>query len=421
MRELWTKRIPYYIDEAVTPLIISADAANPEQAEAWRQAAKLADGLQLGRDYRVTPQFRTTELTDQGRKRVAITTAALTGVWRSARRSEELIRQTLSARHFYLRDKQYVVHDGKIVIVDESTGRLMPDRHWTDGLHQAVEAREGLVIQPMKETLARISFQNFFRTYQRLCGMSGTLAEVRGELWQVYRRTVVRMAPNRPCIRTNRGLRLFTNEAAKWRNIVRAVQRIHTTGQPILAGTRSVHASEQLSERLGLLSLPHKVLNARRHAEEAQIIAAAGESAVLTVATNMAGRGTDIRLTTTAREAGGLCVVATELHESARVDRQLAGRAGRQGDPGDNITFASLEDQLFQSHGNWAARAVIKLLPTNCELPSVVAGPLAAMAQQKAQRRAAAQRWAVIVADEQLDESLAFACLPPRPNSAGPD
>ncbi len=397
------------IDEAVTPLIISGDAGNPEQTQAYEQAIDVARNLTLGRDYRLQPRFKSVELTESGRDAVMASSSGHDGLWRSQRRGEELVCQTLTARHFYLRDKQYVIQDDKVVIVDESTGRLMPDRHWRDGLHQAVEAGESLEIQPMKETLARISFQRFFRLYQRLSGMSGTLAEARGELWHVYRRGMLRLPTNRPCIRRHNGIRMFHSQSNKWDAIVEEIRFAHDAGRPVLAGTVSVHASEELSRRLTALGLPHRVLNARRVAEEAQIIAEAGKSGTITVATNMAGRGTDIRLDLQARQAGGLYVIATELHESGRVDRQLAGRAGRQGDPGDNIVFAGLEDQVFATHIATLAKLAKRVASSNPTIPHWIAGILIGRAQSRSQRLAATQRMSVAYMDEQLDDSLAFA------------
>ena len=396
------------IDEAVTPLIISGGGGNDEQSQAYREAMDVARNLKPGRDYRLEPRFRSVELTEPGRKTIAFCRQGRGGVWHSQRRGEELVGQTLAARHFYLRDKQYVIQDDKIVIVDESTGRLMPDRHWRDGLHQAVEAREALAIQPLKETLARISFQRFFRLYERLSGMSGTLAEARGELWHVYRRDMVRLPTNRPCIRRHNGWRIYRHDSQKWDAIVDEIRRAHHTGRPVLVGTRNVLASEELSRRLTALGLAHRVLNARRYAEEAQIIAEAGKAGRITVATNMAGRGTDIRLDHQAKEAGGLYVIATELHESGRVDRQLAGRAGRQGDPGGNIIFASLDDQLFRTHGGAPVKLGGTIFTGNDKLPPAPAAALIRCAQIRAERLAAAQRTSVALMDEQLDESLAF-------------
>ena len=397
------------IDEAVTPLIISGDAGNAEQTCAYGEAVDVSRDLALGRDYRLQPRFRTVELTAHGRERVANARHGRSGLWHSQRRGEELICQSLTARHFYLRDRQYVIHDDKVVIVDESTGRLMPDRHWRDGLHQAVEARESLEIQPMKETLARISFQRFFRLYERLCGMSGTFAEARGELWHVYRRDMVRLPTNRPCIRRHEGVRIFAAPAAKWDAIIDTIRQVHLAGRPVLIGTRSVKASEELSARLTEQGFSHRVLNARRYDEEAQIIAGAGKSGTITVATNMAGRGTDICLDQQTRDAGGLCVIATELHESERIDRQLAGRAGRQGDPGTNVIFACLEDELFSTHSPAVARLFKRMIPPARTISSPMAHVVIRLAQSRSQRLAAVNRGSVARMDEQLDESLGFA------------
>ena len=397
------------VDEAVTPLNISGDAGNEEQVHAYREAVDVARHLAADRDYRLQPRFRSVELTGKGRDLLALHRVGLGGLWHSQRRGEYLICKALEARHFYLRDKQYVIKDARVVIVDESTGRLMPDRHWRDGLQQAVEAQESLEIQPMKETLAQISFQQFFRLYERLGGMSGTLAEARGELWHIYKRDVMRLPANRPCIRRDNGTRILTTEPRKWEAIVNELCLAHATGRPVLAGTRSVHASEQLSQRLTALGLPHRVLNARRYAEEAQIVAEAGKAGRITVATNMAGRGTDICLDTDARKAGGLYVIATELHESGRVDRQLAGRAGRQGDPGNNVVFAGLEDQLFSTYAPAMTKLSKRVALGDRAIPDWMAKLLIYRAQSRSQRLAATQRASVALMDEQLDESLAFA------------
>ncbi len=397
------------IDDAVTPLIISSDAKNPEQVQAYREACDMARNFTEGRDYRLQPRFRSAELTEKGRDILDLYRDSLGGFWNSRRRGEELICRALEARHFYLRDKQYVIQNGKVVIVDESTGRLMPDRYWHNGLHNAVESQESVEIQPIKETQASISFQRFFRLYERLSGMSGTLAEARRELWHIYRRDVMRLPTNRPCIRHSNGIRIHTTEEHKWEAIVKEIHRTYDTGRPVLVGTRSVHASEELSSRLTKLFLPHRVLNARRSAEEAQIIAEAGKVGRITVATNMAGRGTDIRLEPQSRETGGLYVIATELHESGRVDRQLAGRAGRQGDPGDNIVFASLDDQLFSTHAPAMARLITRTTRGNKAIPYWTAELLTFRAQIRSQRLAVTQRMSVAYEDEQLDESLGFA------------
>ncbi|MGN6366697.1 MAG: prepilin peptidase, partial [Phycisphaerae bacterium] len=288
------------IDESVTPLIISGDAPNQEQVDAFQQAADIAARLVRTKDYTVNPRYREVELTDPGFERVMDLSEGLGGLWNGARRAEELVTQALSAREFFLRGKQYVVarekEEEKVVIVDEFTGRLMPDRTWREGLHQAIEAKEQIKVNPPKDTFARISFQRFFRSYKRLCGMTGTGVESRREMWQIYHLPVVVIPTNKKCIRVQHPDLVFATEDAKYAAIAKEIKRLHETGQPVLVGTRSVKNSERLSEMLYAMGLDHQVLNAVRHAEEAQIVAQAGGLGKITVATNMAGRGTDIKL-----------------------------------------------------------------------------------------------------------------------------
>jgi preprotein translocase subunit SecA len=395
------------IDEAVTPLIISAEAKNEEQAEAFSQAVRLADVLEAGVDYRVDHRFREINLTWVGRERAAELADALdlTGVWSTPRGRDELVHQALSAKELFLRGQHYVVRDDKVVIVDESTGRLMPDRTWRHGLHQAVEAKEGLDVTPAKETLARISFQRFFRMYEHLSGMTGTAWEERHEFWEVYRLATVRFPTHRPRIREELPDRVFVTAEARWLGVVEEVLRLHALGRPVLIGTRSVEASEHLSGLLQARGLEHEVLNAVRHEEEAAIVARAGEARRITVATNMAGRGTDIKLAPSVAEAGGLAVIATERHESRRVDRQLFGRAGRQGDPGSAVCFVSLEDELIKRHTRRVDRALLTRYARN----PTATGFLFNQAQSRAQRLARGQRKAVLEHDHWLERHLGFA------------
>ncbi|HMD53912.1 MAG TPA: prepilin peptidase, partial [Phycisphaerae bacterium] len=397
------------IDEAVTPLIISGSQGNAEEIECYRQAHQVADQFVEKKDFNAIPRRRLIELTARGKEKLAELRQNRGGVWLSQRRAEELIVQALTARYFYSLGKQYVVQEDKIVIVDEFTGRLMPDRQWRDGLHQIVEAREGVEIRTPKETLARISFQKFFRLYKNLSGMSGTLAEVRRELWHVYRRPLIVLPTHRPCIRQKLGIRIFPNEEDKLTAVIAEINRIHSLGRPLLIGTRSVHASEKLSEKLGKMGLSHQVLNAVRHAQEAQIIAAAGNAGCITVATNMAGRGTDIRLDPEAQKAGGLHVIATESHESGRIDRQLAGRAGRQGDPGSSIIFASVNDQLVQTHAGLPVRLCRTVGAKNGRMFNLLGRLSVYWAQVRASLVSQSQRRGVARADRWLEESLSFA------------
>ena len=409
------------IDEAVTPLIISGDAPNEEQIEAFQEAAKIASMLMPQKHFKVNVRFREIELTDEGFSQVMEAAEPLGGIWHGARRAEELVTQALTAREFYRLGKQYVVAadeesgDPKVVIVDEFTGRLMPDRTWREGLHQAIEAKESLKVNPPKDTFARISFQRFFRSYKKLCGMTGTAREATRELWQIYHLPVVVIPTNKPCIRRQLDDQIFASEDAKWVAITRQIVALHEKDQPILVGTRSVGNSERLSEMLAGLptALTHQVLNAVRHKEEAQIVAGAGSLRRITVATNMAGRGTDIKLARGVTDLGGLFVLATERHESRRVDRQLFGRAARQGDPGSAVAMVSLEDELVARYTPRMARLLRKFAGnTKAPLTGMVAklaGRVILRAQKRAQRIALQQRRSVLRSDDWLDESLGFA------------
>lgn len=398
------------VDEAVTPLIISGPGPNPEQTEAFHQAAQMADELSAKTDYRVNSRHREVELTDQGQVRLAELAEALGGLWSGSHRREELVTMALTAKELYLQDKQYVVDDGKVVIVDDFTGRLMPDRNWRDGLHQAVEAKERLEVTPPKDTYARISFQRFFRMYRKLAGMTGTAREATAEFWQIYHLPVVVIPTNRPCVRKNLPDVVFSTETAKWKEIVSQIHRIHAAGRPTLVGTRSVQASEHLSELLKAENLEHQVLNAVRHREEAQIVAAAGQPGKITVATNMAGRGTDIKLGRGVAKSGGLHVIATERNESARIDRQLFGRCARQGDPGSAQAIVCLEDEFVSRY----AKGLVGYLKKRHsdgekDITSLLTSSAFSLAQLRAERLALRRRKAVMKADHWLDENLSFA------------
>jgi preprotein translocase subunit SecA len=273
------------IDEAVTPLIISGNAPNEEQVEAFTQAADVAARFVPGEHYRVNQRYREVDLTGAGKRLLDELAEPLGGLWAGRRRREELLVQALTARELFVLDKQYIVQEGKVVIVDEFTGRLMPDRTWRDGLHQAIEAKERLEVNPPKDTFARISFQRFFRLYKKLSGMTGTGAEAWREFWQIYHLPVVLIPTNRPCIRKHLPDRVFATQDAKWAAMVQEIGRLHKAGRPVLVGTRSVQASEHLSRLLVAEGLEHQVLNAVRHAEEAQIVAGAGQPGRVTVAT----------------------------------------------------------------------------------------------------------------------------------------
>ena len=256
--------------------------------------------------------------------------------------------QLLKAYTMFNRDDDYVVIDGQVKIVDEQTGRIMEGRRWSDGLHQAVEAKEHVKIEAATQTFATITLQNYFRMYHKLAGMTGTASTEAGEFWDIYKLDVVEIPTNRPVIRDDMNDRVYKTQREKYKAVIEEVEKMINAGRPVLVGTTSVEISEMLSKMLDMRKIKHNVLNAKLHQKEADIVAHAGESSIVTIATNMAGRGTDIKLSPEVREAGGLAIIGTERHESRRVDRQLRGRAGRQGDPGSSVFFVSLEDKLMR-------------------------------------------------------------------------
>ena len=392
----------------MTPLIISTEAPNEERTQAYQQAAEVVRQLDSEKDYKVNLRFRDADLTRSGKAKVSELSESIGGVWQSPRMRDELVVQAITAKELFLKGQQYVVQDGKVVIVDESTGRLMPDRSWRHGLHQAVEAKERLEVSAAKDTLARVSFQRFFRMYRRLSGMTGTAWEARRELWQVYKLPTVRIPTHRPCIRTQAKDRVFGTADAKWRAVVEEVQEVHKQGRPVLIGTRSVDASETLSAMLNAKALKHVVLNAVRHEEEAKIVEQAGQPGWITVATNMAGRGTDIKLGPGVAEAGGLHVISTERNDSGRIDRQLYGRAGRQGDPGSTSTYVSLDDELIRKHAKRKGKRAAARVGDK-ETRSRSLAKLFDKAQERAQRMARRQRKGVLKSDDWLEENLGFA------------
>jgi len=398
------------VDEAVTPLIIAGDSPNPEQTDSFKQANAIAGQLKPDLDYWINHRYREIELTGQGRKHLQELTDGLGGLWKGQRRCWEIVNQALVAREFYSLDKQYIIDDGKVVIIDEFTGRQMADRTWRDGLHQAVEAKENLVVNAPKDTYARISFQRFFRMYHKLCGMTGTAAEAATEFWQIYQLPVVTIPTNRPCRRSYLPTLVLPTAEAKWARILREIHRIHRAGRPTLIGTRSVQASEHLSLLLTEQKLDHQVLNAVHHREEAQIVAQAGQPGKITVATNMAGRGTDIKLGKDVAKLGGLHVIAAEPNESARIDRQLYGRGARQGDPGTARGIFSLEDEIVSRYAKYlVAYLKRRYARTNDAIPSRSVHRVFHIAQHRAERLALRRRKSVLRTDHWIDEQLGFA------------
>jgi preprotein translocase subunit SecA len=394
------------IDEARTPLIISGMADGAPELAMYEAALAVAERLE-DTDFRIDERERYVELTMEGKKRLEQWAEELPAMFRGEHRREELITQALQASRLFERDTHYLVRDGKVEIIDEFTGRILADRKWEQGLHQMVEAKEGCALSNQQTSVARITYQRFFRRYLWLAGMTGTAQEVSGELWSVYKLAVVRVPTNRPVRRRHRGTQVFATEGAKWTAVVDRVRELHQQRKPVLIGTRSVIASERVSEALTHAGIEHQLLNARQDQQEAEIVAQAGEPGKVTVATNMAGRGTDIRLGAGIADKGGLHVIATELHESARIDRQLFGRCGRQGDPGSTEAIVSLEDELIRLYLG-AGFGSDALLDRQSVGQSYARG-LFRLAQGRAERANAAIRRQLLSLDEQLGDMLAFS------------
>jgi preprotein translocase subunit SecA len=389
------------IDEAVTPLIISNSPDDEANATLYRAAHEIAAQMREGPDFTIDWTVRNVDLTPRGQNRIdeIADLGGAGGFWKGKRRREELVTQALCAQHCYVRDEQYLVGDDqKVQIIDEFTGRIMADRSWRHGLHQAIEVKENVTVTADKENLARLSFQRFFRQYPEMAGMTGTAWESSGELWQIYQRPCVRIPTNKPCIRRHLRTRMFDTMDQKWEAVVKRICELNDKGLPILVGTRSVLASQEVSKRLQEAGRAHRVLNATQTAQEASIIAEAGLRGRITVATNMAGRGTDIILGKGVAEMGGLHVISTEPHGSGRVDRQLFGRAARQGDPGCAQLFASAEDDLFVRH----ARHLVKGWRV------IGAARIIKYAQARAEHLARFNRKQVLKQDDWMDQAVPF-------------
>ncbi|HVW01570.1 MAG TPA: translocase [Planctomycetaceae bacterium] len=341
------------IDEARTPLIISAPEMEeePEIVAAYRWASTVPSHLEERRDYKYDREKKTVELTAEGCWRV-----------RNLRMPEEMsgmnvdeiyeyVERAVKVKRDFQLDRQYTVRDGEIMIVDEFTGRIMVGRKWRDGIHQAIEAKEGITITAAANQAARTTIQSYFRRYERLAGMTGTARSAAKEMRRIYRMPVVKIPTHRPCQRKHLPDQVYPNDDLKWTAVADEIARLYGKGQPVLIGTRSIDKSEKLSVMLQQRKIPHTVLNAKHHAKEAAIVAEAGKVGAVTIATNMAGRGVDIKLQDGVPERGGLHVLGTEKHDSARIDRQLQGRSARQGDPGSTQFFLSLEDELLDVLG----------------------------------------------------------------------
>lgn len=397
------------IDEARTPLILSREEPLDRSLGAWQEALAMARQLVAGSDFRVNERDRCVDMTGRGEQRIqelALAARHLQG----PNLARETVRKALAALYCFARGAHYIVEDGKVQIVDEYTGRLMADRSWEGGLHQLIELKEECDVTPGKTTMGRMSYQRLFRRYLHLSGMTGTAREVRGELWSTYRLRVVRIPTRLPIQRTLRPPRIYATAAEKWQAVVADVRQCCSRGQPVLVGTKTVADSQRISAILSSQGVHHDVLNAAQDRAEADVIARAGEAGVVTVATNMAGRGTDIHLGTGVAGSGGLHVVCTQPHDSRRIDRQLFGRSGRQGDPGSVQVLWSLEDDLVVQEVSQPFRRLLAALLQRQGAPaSRLVALYVGYLQSRVQRRYSRGREALLQADEQGERSLAFA------------
>ena len=348
------------IDEARTPLIISGGVM--QSANLYVQADNFVKTLKENEDYVKDEKTRSINLTDEGSSKCE-KKFGLDNLYDIANTAlVHYVNQALKANYFMKKDVDYVVQDGEVIIVDQFTGRLMKGRAFSEGLHQAIEAKEGVKIQQETKTLATITFQNYFRMYKKLAGMTGTAKTEEEEFRNIYNMYVISIPTNKPVIRIDETDLLYPGKEGKYNAIVRVIEEKHKLGQPVLVGTIAIETSELISNMLTKKKIKHEVLNAKNHAREAEIIAHAGEKGAVTIATNMAGRGTDIKLGEGVKELGGLCVIGTERHESRRIDNQLRGRAGRQGDPGYTQFFVSFEDDLLVRFGSDRYRGTLENL-----------------------------------------------------------
>ncbi|UZF05799.1 preprotein translocase subunit SecA [Lactiplantibacillus plantarum] len=338
------------IDEARTPLIISGQSE--DTTGMYKRADRFAKTLTKDEDYKVDLESKTVALLDEGIRK-AEKYFGLENLYDTDNTAlNHYLDEALRANYIMLKDKDYVISDGQALIVDSFTGRIMDGRRFSDGLHQAIEAKEHVEIQEETKTMANITYQNLFRMYKKLSGMTGTAKTEQEEFREIYNMEVITIPTNRPMIRDDRSDLLYPTLQSKFNAVVKEIKQLHEKGQPMLIGTVAVETSEYLSHRLDEENIPHVVLNAKNHAKEADIVANAGQRGAVTIATNMAGRGTDIKLGPGVKEVGGLAVIGTERHESRRIDNQLRGRAGRQGDPGMSQFYLSLEDDLMLRFGS---------------------------------------------------------------------
>lgn len=397
------------IDEARMPLVLSGLADNTDLFAFYRQAMFLAAQLKEEKHFCLNHLQRTAALTEAGRHHAEMLAAHVGGAWLGRQRREETLCLALAAQHLFLKDRHYLVRQRQVVIIDETTGRAVPGRIWSRGLHQLIELKENCPLTGQQQTVAQTTFQRFFSRYLRLSGISGTLHESRSELLAIYGLPVARVPLQFPCRRRMLPSRVFADQQALWCHVMDRVLALRATGQPVLIGTDSLEDSESLSALLREADVPHHVLNARNDAEEARIVAAAGQTAAVTVSTNMAGRGTDIRLGAGVAALGGLHVIACQTNDSSRIDRQLYGRCARQGEPG-SVEHLYCVVRGFEPLP--VTQRMRKLLAARCgkngRLPRQLAWLVRLARGMRAHYRRREQ-WFLYLRDKQIDRQIAFA------------
>ncbi|MFK7795777.1 MAG: prepilin peptidase [Gammaproteobacteria bacterium] len=399
-----------FIDDAITPLILSQQIDGEKEFVQSVTAISLAKRLSIDDDYKIDKRSNRVIITEQGENQLAALASGLVGTWNNCRFRLENVRQALTALCIFVKDKDYIIRDGKVILLDQSTGRVMPDRKLQHGLQQMLEAKEKCELSGQSETIASLSFQNFFIRYKHLCGMTGTGKEAAKELLQVYRQHVIEVPTHNPSIRIKESPKFCLDENEYMDCLLKEVQHYHAIGRPVLVGTRSLAHSERISECLQKNTIQHQLLTARQDEEEANIVANAGKQGVVTIATNIAGRGTDIPLSNEVKEQGGLHVIVAELNDNQRIDRQLIGRGARQGDPGSYRYIISLQDDMLsQNAPQWALNLLQSKYLTSKSYWHQLCKYFSEILQTACERKQAKLRKQVAHADKEMNARLSFS------------
>ena len=398
------------IDDAITPLILSQQLQGDAEIAQSLTAISLARRLQQQEGFKVDNRAKRVIISEVGENQLADLSSGLDGVWKNRRFRHELVRQALSSIHLFERDKDYIVRDGEVVLIDQSTGRVMPDRKLQHGLHQMLETKEKCELTGQSETIASLSFQNFFKRYKHLCGMTGTAEEAKAELKQVYNLSVVCVPTHQKSRRIEIPPLFAIDEAAHQKLLIAEIEKCNNSGQPVLVGTRSLAQSERISESLTAINMDHQVLNARQDEHEAEVVAKAGGKNAITIATNIAGRGTDIPIDKEVHALGGLQVIIAELNDNQRIDRQLIGRGARQGDPGSYKYIISLTDELLVRYlPDWVLYLLKSNLLKNTFLWPVIWKSISRFVQAMHERQQRNIRKQVAVNDKEMNKKLSFS------------